>query len=98
MLTRRHYVVLIIQRHSGMNYIKEQLVTMLWTGGLGFESVLLSTKTPRRALGPTQLPIQWVSSSNPDVKRLVRAFNGSLVLRLRTDGPLPHFPLYFFMA
>jgi hypothetical protein len=97
-LARRHDVVLIIQKHSGMNSIKEQLVTMLWTGGLRFESAFLSTKTPSRALRPTQIPIQWVSSSNQDVRRSVRAVNGSLVLRLRTDGMLPQFPLYFFMA
>jgi hypothetical protein len=81
-----------------MNSIKKQLVTMVWTGGLGFESVFLSTKTPRRSLGPTQLPIQWLPGSNPDVKRLVRAVNGLLVLRLRTDGALPQFPFNTFMA
>jgi hypothetical protein len=78
-----------------MNSIKEQLVTMLWTGGLEVESVFLSTKTLRRALRPTKLPIQWVPGSNPDVKQLVLAVNGSLVLRLRNGGPLPASLIFF---
>jgi hypothetical protein len=77
---------------------KKQLVTVLWAGCLGFESVFLSIKTPRRALGPTQLPIQWVLGSNPDVKPFVHAVNDLLGLRLRIGKPLPHFLLYPFMA
>jgi hypothetical protein len=95
---RGHDVLFVIHTHYWINSVEEELVIRIRAGGLAFESDFVFTKTPRRALRPTQLPIQWVPGSNPDVKRMGRTVNGSLMLRLTIGEALPQFPVHTSIA
>jgi hypothetical protein len=75
---------------------------MGWTiGVLGFDSrqglgIFLFTTVSRKALGPTQPPIQWVPGALSRGVKLTTHLH--LVPRSRMRGAIPPLPLYVFMA
>jgi hypothetical protein len=73
---------------------------------LGFKSwwelgIFIFTTVSRMALGPTQLPIQWIPgalSLGINCQGMKLTTHLHLVSRSKMLGTIPPFPLYIFMA